>query len=78
MAPPTVTLITPKLSAASSNGQVQLSFQANPGRIYSWHVSTNLTSWSGLTSFVSGGSPARLTIPLSPAAPIQYYRVSSP
>ncbi len=74
----TVTLITPKLSVALSNGQVQLSFQANPGRIYSWHVSTNLTSWSELTSFVSGGSPGRLTIPLSPAAPIRYYRVSSP
>ena len=75
---PTVTLITPKLTADSSNGQVQLSFQANPGRIYSWHVSTNLTSWSGLTSFVSGGSPSRLTIPLSSVAPIRYYRVSSP
>jgi hypothetical protein len=74
----TVTLITPKLSGAFSNGQVQLSFPANPGRIYSWHVSTNLTSWSGLTSFVSGGSPARLAIPPSPTPQIRYYRVSSP
>jgi O-glycosyl hydrolase len=75
---PTVTLITPSLSATASNGQIQLSFPANPGRIYSWHISSNLTAWSGLTSFVSGPSPARLTIPLSPAAPNQYYRVSSP
>jgi hypothetical protein len=76
--PGTVKLITPKLSTAFSNGLVQLSFQANPGRIYSWLVSANLTSWPALNSFVSGGSTARLTIPLSPGAPIQYYRVSSP
>jgi hypothetical protein len=75
---PTVTLITPKLTATSSNGQVQITFQANPGRIYSWQVSTNLTSWSVLTSFVSGASLARLAIPLSPTPPIRYYRVSSP
>ena len=75
---PTVTLITPKLTATSSNGQVQITFQANPGRIYSWQVSTNLTSWSVLTSFMSGASLARLAIPLSPTPPIRYYRVSSP
>jgi hypothetical protein len=74
----TVTLITATLSVALSNGQVQLSFQANPGRIYSWHVSTNLTSWSALNSFVSAGSTGRLASPPSPAAPIRYYRVSSP
>jgi hypothetical protein len=71
-------MITPSLSATASNGQLQLSFPANPGRIYSWHVSSNLSSWTGLTSFVSGSSPARLSIPLSSAAPNQYYRVSSP
>jgi hypothetical protein len=75
---PTIALITPSLSATASNGQLQLSFPANPGRIYSWHVSSNLSSWTGLTSFVSGPSPARLSIPLSSAAPNQYYRVSSP
>jgi hypothetical protein len=74
----TLTPIVPRLSAALSGGQAWISFQANPGRIYSWQISTDLVSWSVLDSFVSAGSAAQLTIPLSSATRIQFYRATSP
>jgi hypothetical protein len=73
-----VTPITPNLSATNSANQIQLSFQSNPGRIYSWWVSTNLTSWSVVESFVSGGDVESYTIPAAGPTGGQYYRVSSP
>lgn len=74
----TLPLITPVLSAELFGAQVRLSFQSNPSRVYSWLASTDLAAWSVLSSFVSGGTNAQLVVPFSPAAPLRYYRVSSP
>ncbi len=74
----TVQLIRPTLSAAVSSGSLQLSFEANVGRAYSWQVSTNLSSWSLATQFVSVGSICRWTIPGPFSGPARYFRASSP
>ena len=75
--PGTVPLITPMLAASPSGGVVTLEFQANPGRIYSWRASTDLSSWEVLQSFVSAGTNARMSVPAT-GPPARYYRVSSP
>jgi hypothetical protein len=71
-------LLTPRISAARLGDAIQLSFQANAGRIYSWLSSTDLSSWSSTMNFVSAGGTAEYLVSPSGSAPVQYFRVSSP
>src|SRR5579862_9010303 len=59
----TLPMTNPVLSAVLSSNQVELSFQSNPGRPYTWWGSTNLASWSVLERFVSGGTSAQYGVP---------------
>jgi hypothetical protein len=70
--------ITPHISTARSGDGLQLSFVANPGRVYSWMVATNPNSWSVASSFVSPTSLAKWLVLPSLFAPPRYFRVSSP
>jgi len=75
---PTLPAITPQISVAASNSAIQFSFPANAGRAYSWLESSNLSSWTVATQFVSTASPARWSVPISTSSPPQYFRISSP
>jgi hypothetical protein len=74
----TLPLIVPQIILARSVDPVVLSFQSNPGRIYSWQVSTDLAVWSVATNFVSARSPEQFLVSPSSAPSRRYFRVSSP
>jgi O-glycosyl hydrolase len=74
----TVPLVTPLVSAVLLGENVQLSFNANPGRIYSWLTSTNPTVWTIATSFVSASTQALWLVSPVSLVPDRYFRVSSP
>lgn len=74
----TIPLVPPLISTALLNGDVQLSFNANLGRIYSWLVSTNANAWTTATSFVSPSTHPLWLVSPSAVVPERYFRVSSP
>ena len=74
----TVPLVTPLLSAALLGQDVQLSFNANIGRIYSWLVSTNPSAWTIATSFVSASTRPLWLVSPAALVPERYFKVSSP
>jgi len=74
----TLPVITPRISVARSGDAIQLSFQADAGRVYTWLLATNLASWSVATQFVSTGGLAQWLVPPSLSAGVRYFRVSSP
>ena len=74
----TVPLVTPLISAALLGEDVQLSFNANFGRIYSWLVSTNPSAWTIATSFVSASTRPLWLVSPAASVPERYFRVSSP
>ena len=76
--PATLPLIAPQLIVTRSGSSLLLFFQANVGRIYSWQISTNLSSWSTISSFVSSRVTEAMTVLTSPGGTAQYFRVSSP
>jgi len=75
--PGTLPAVTPRISIADSANAVQLTFQANPGRIYSWLASFNLSTWLVVTQFVSTGNSAQWRLSSAPSS-AEYFRVSSP
>jgi O-glycosyl hydrolase len=74
----TVPATTPSISANRVGRALQLSFDANVGRSYSWLVSTNTSSWSIAVSFVSVSTQALWLVQPTALTPGQYFRVSSP
>jgi hypothetical protein len=75
--PGTLPALTPRISIAYSGDAIQLSFPANPGRIYSWLSSSNMTTWIVATQFVSTANLAKWQLSSSPSF-AKYFRVSSP
>jgi hypothetical protein len=70
LAPVPAFLTTPGLQG----GQLQFNVQGQPGTPYIVQSSPDLVSWTSLSTNLLVGDTATVTVPVSPAAPRQFYR----
>jgi hypothetical protein len=71
--------IPPKISSSlTSSNSIHLVITSQPGRSYWLQSSSNLTSWTNVTSFSGSSVPSEFYLPLNTNLPALVYRVFEP